>query len=297
MMYADRDTFRIVYHYLRGDEKVRREFEIHRGDTKRVEFLGLRCFLEDYPEAETWTWQDVQEKLQNQPVPPSLVPIIPEPPLPSVMEDKVLIKAFPPPQTFDEKLGAIVDSLQEFRERLQIGVRALHEKSKAAEEEIRRLKLENAFLRGRVEEYAKIGDSAHFATNALADTISDIANFFSIAKSGLPVQTAPSKTKEGWAREFGIIYHDAFKERFFGDYLEEHERTQVVKALNNFAREGYFYSGPKPKKFRRLLPGIPSGTGAYWYARASDRLRFSFKQMGGEGLIHLFNIHDHTEID
>lgn len=285
-VYEDRDAFRKAYRYFRGDAKVAQEVEANREKIKDSALMGIFSLLHDHPEIQAW--EDVEENLRA--IPASLPPPATSmPATPATREEKTFDGMFPPPQGLDQTLEGIVGSLQKFRMNLQTSFSIL-------QEEARRLKQENVALRARLGEYVRVESGAQDVVTLVKTALSDLAEFISIEGCGLPSHTTMSGTKGGWTREFAIIYSDDFQKRFFGDYLETHERAHVVKALNNFAKEGRFYPGLNTKKFVRRLPGVPPGTRGYHYSRASDDIRFTWKQSEG-GVITVFNAHKHNEVE
>lgn len=295
-VYEDRDPSRTAYVYLDAGPEVRdlmdakRSVKTERGG--QGEYLGINSLLQDHPDIKTW--QDVQEKLSALPASPAPASVA-APPSTEVSGDEILAETFPPPPKLDGKLRGITASIERFHENLEVWIHTLQAEAGEAQEEMRRLARENAFLRARLTEYAQSGDNARVTADIIEGAVSDLANFFSIAASGLPDHTAVSGAKGGWAGEFKITYSEDFQDRFFGGYLALHERNQTVKALNNFAREGRFYPGLNTKKFMRRLPGVPIGTRWYHYSRAADDIRFTWKQV--EGVIYIFNVHNKNELD
>lgn len=292
-VYEDRDHYRTAYRYLNADSELRSHMDAMLSQGKALgDYLGIRSLLYDHPEIQTW--QDVQEKLFALPVSPAPPPAL-APPATEVSADKILAEIFPPPTKLDGKLEGIRASVERFRESLEGWMHTLQTEARETQEQMRHLARENALLRARLMEYAQSGDNARAAADIIENAVSDLTNFFSIASCGLPGHTSISASKGGWAGEFALSYGEDFQDRFFGGYLAVHERTQVVKALNNFAAEGRFYPGLNTKKFVRRLPGVPMGIRGYHYSRAADDIRFTWKQISG--VIYVFNVHKKNELD
>ena len=116
----------------------------------------------------------------------------------------------------------------------------------------------------------------------------------SLRESGLPFYTQASDQKTGWDAEYEIVYEEAFQERYFGGYLAEHEKAQLMKAIQNYAREGLYYPGLNSKKFTRHLPGISFEIRSYWYLRAADDIRFTVKKI--DERIHVMTVHNKNEL-
>lgn len=295
-VYLDRDMYQLPYRYLHRDEEVRRRVAEHTGNNHGP-LLGIVCLLTDHPKLETW--EQVEEMLAAiapaPPAAPNPVAVVPEdsaessPVAGNISADNGLEELFPPPSALDEKFGNAIAALERFREHVRAIFVAVHKEN-------RRLATENTFLHKRLGEYTRAHRAAEEAATTTETAVSDLATMCSIEAFGLPTKTAMSGTKGGWAKEFDVVYGDPFRTRLTDGYLELWERNQVVKALGIFAQQGRFHTSLGTEKYNRPLPGVPGEIRSFSCSRASIELRFSWKQ-NAEGVITVFNVHHHNEID
>ncbi len=156
-------------------------------------------------------------------------------------------------------------------------------------EMIEKLQRENVYLRKQLAANKEVGGAKR--ADEIVGAEHSTAYDQLLAAYGLPEKTTASKG--GWTKELKIVYaqeRDAFCDAFQEKYTEE-ERNRFAKAIRLFAQEGpqRMHNSLETKRPRRELPGISRGAN---YSRASDNLRFTWKQIGDD--VCMLGVFKHT---
>ncbi len=281
----------------------KRGTDVHGGHGR---LFGVACLKKDRPEWQTW--EDVQRALDEALPEMSSADTACAVPSEAAEQGPSAVEASVPTGEAQERVAldddgttafdALLTQVAETRatiEYVEVEIRALiaRECAQAASDRrtIAALQSENARLRAANAELLRKGVIVGRDVADLGKRSKEMAYQLVVATWELPELTDISLG--GWQKKMRILYsqeRDAFLERLGGKTYNSSEKQQVAKAMR-FLAQNPRHPSLQTETFRRALPGIPSDVEDFSYSRASESVRFGWKQM--KDTVRVFNIYKH----
>ena len=287
IIYEDRYIYKLAWEYFHCDDERRAWINTRRTDPEKTEFFGLNCLLGDNPDIQTW--EDVQRKLNEVAQNEDGAKIAP----PDKMQESDALLSMPSPlDVLIPQIIATREVLQNIEANIRVFIKQQVEQEEHDKSAIAKLQSENAHLRQKLEAVLRQESVAVKNVTDIQRRSGQISHMVLIAQHHLPETTKISSG--GWQKELPIRYSEernGLCDRLRDSDYTRSEKGQFTKAIRLLAQHGSRYPSLRTEVFRRPLPGIPGDVSDFMYSRASENLRFAWKQSEDE--VRILGLYKH----